>query len=78
MAKNDIFGQFEFTKIWFHVNLSGSKIIKFQQSQALSSFTFWEFRKTKFQVSWATLKIGLNSYYTQNGSFDTVKSTRLL
>ena len=28
IAKNDIFGPFEFTKIGFHIKLSGGKIIK--------------------------------------------------
>ena len=43
IAKNDIFGPFEFAKIWFHVNQSGGKMIKFQQSQCLTSHfeSFW-------------------------------------
>ena len=35
--KNNIFGLFEFAKIWFHVKFSSLKIIKFQQSQVLTS-----------------------------------------
>ena len=37
IAKKDIFGLFEFAKIWFHVKFSSLKIIKFQQSQVLTS-----------------------------------------
>ena len=43
MAKNDIFEPFEFTKIGFHVISEYRKIIKLQQSQALTSHfeSFW-------------------------------------
>ena len=43
IAKNDIFGPFWFTKIWFHIIWSGGKMINFQQSQALTSHfeSFW-------------------------------------
>ena len=37
MAKNDIFGPFEFAEIWFHVKSDGGKVIKLHQSQALTS-----------------------------------------
>ena len=43
IAKNDIFGLFEFVKIDFSQNQRGGKIIYFQQSQALTSHfeSFW-------------------------------------
>ena len=50
IAKNDIFGQFEIAKIWFHVKSEwGSKIIKFQQSQALNPHfeSFWSIVRLK-------------------------------
>ena len=41
IAKNDIFGLFDYAKIFFQVKIN--KIIKFQQSQALNSHfeSFW-------------------------------------
>ena len=43
IAKNDIFGPFEFAKIWFHVKSERRLMIKSQQSQALTSHfeSFW-------------------------------------
>ena len=34
IARNDIFGPFEFAKIWFHAKSEWQKMIKFKQSQA--------------------------------------------
>ena len=58
VAKNDIFGPFELAEIWFLLNLSGGKMIKFEQSQALTSQfeSFWSiviyFCIWFLQVSW--------------------------
>ena len=49
IAKKDIFGLFEFAKIWFYTNWSGGEINKFPQSQALTSHfeSFWSIVHTK-------------------------------
>ena len=51
IAKNDIFGLFEFVKIDFSQNQRGGKIIYFQQSQALTSHfeSFWSIVLVRFE-----------------------------
>ena len=51
IVKINIFGLFEFPKMWFHVKKSGSKMIKFQQSQAFTSHFESLWSKVKYK-SW--------------------------
>ena len=42
IAKNDIFGLFEFTKIWFHIKWVWRKYYQIS-TKSILNFTFWKF-----------------------------------